>query len=215
MGNSANVKDAEALRNFRTALLRFQDEARRALASLNVENERVLGWIQQDRPQYWKRQLEVGFQQLAEARSSLMKCKMRRTGDFRPTCYDEQQAVNKAKARLELCYKKIQIVKQWSVKAAHEVDEYRSRTNTLNRCIDGDIPRAVALLERMVSTLEKYSTAGGAAAAYDSEADAETASETSKTATSDASEDTSKQKTESSSASGSATENSTNGGLEV
>ena len=166
MASSANVKDIQVLREFRVALIRFQDEARRALASLVVENERVLGWIQHERPPYWKRQLEIAYAQLAEARASLMKCRMRRTGDFKPTCYEEKLAVDKCKARLETCYKKIDIVKQWSVKAAHEVDEYRSRSNTMYRFLDGEIPRAAALLEHMAAALEKYA-AGNLSSVYD------------------------------------------------
>ena len=85
MSDSANVRSLDALRNLRVALLRFESEARRSSSALIVEAQRVLQWLQLEQPQYWKRQVEVAYQQLAEARASLMKCRMRRTGDFKPT----------------------------------------------------------------------------------------------------------------------------------
>lgn len=157
MSDPANVRSLDALRNLRVALLRFENEARRSSSALIVEAQRVLHWLQLEQPQYWKRQVEIAYQQLAEARSGLMKCRMRRTGDFKPTCYDEQKAVERCKRRLELSRKMVEVIKSWTSKSAHEFDEYASRSAQLSRLLDGDIPRAVTLLERMVGSLEKYS----------------------------------------------------------
>lgn len=156
MSDPANVRSLDALRKLRVALLRFENEARRSASALVVEAQRVLNWLQLEQPQYWKRQVEIAYQQLAEARASLMKCRMRRTGDFKPTCYDEQKALQRAKKRLELTRHMVKAIKSWTIKSAHEVDEYTSRAAQLNRCLDGDIPRAVALLENLLSSLEKY-----------------------------------------------------------
>lgn len=157
MSDPANVRSLDALRNLRIALLRFENEARRSTSALIVEAQRVLNWLQLEQPQYWKRQVQLAYQQLAEARASLMKCKMRRTGDFRPTCYDEQKAVERCKRRLEKSRHMVEAIKSWTIKSSHELDEYTSRAAQLNRCLDGDIPRAVALLENLVTSLEKYS----------------------------------------------------------
>jgi hypothetical protein len=156
MSDAANIRSLDALRKLRVALLRFEDEARRSSSSLIVESQRVLNWLQLEQPQYWKRQVEIAYQQLAEARASLMKCRMRRTGDFKPTCYDEQKALERAKSRLERTRHMVTAIRKWTIKSTHEVDEYTSRAAQLNRCLDGEIPRAVALLENLLTSLDKY-----------------------------------------------------------
>lgn len=167
MSNQANVRSLDALRKLRVALLRFEDESRRSMSAIIVEAQRVLWWLQQEQPSYWKRQIQVAYQQLAEARAMLMKCRMRRTGDFRPTCYDEQKAVERCKRRLEKCREMVDVIRHWSVKASHEFDEYTSRSAQLNRCLDGEIPRAVGLLERLLTVLENYAELTGGASLDD------------------------------------------------
>ena len=51
----------------------------------------------------------------------------------------------------------VDVIKSWTIKSSHEFDEYTSRSAQLTRVLDGEIPRGVAVLERMLHTLEKYS----------------------------------------------------------
>ena len=156
MGDRANVQSIQAIRDFRAATVRFHDEAERALESLVVEMQRSIRWIQLDRPQYWKQQVRQCHQEVAEARGALMKCQMRRTGDFKPTCFEERKAFERAKRRRQIAQDMIDVVRRWGIKSQKEADEFKARTAQLSRCLEGDLPRAVALLERIVESLEKY-----------------------------------------------------------
>ena len=85
MSDSANVRSIAAVRDFEGALLRFHDDAGRAVSAMEQQAQRVLQWLELDRPVFWKRQVEQGHAHLAECRTRLTQCMMRRTGDFRPS----------------------------------------------------------------------------------------------------------------------------------
>lgn len=158
MSESANVRSIEAIRDFEAALIQFHDVAGRSAANLQQQSRRMLQWLELDRPVFWKRQVELGHQQLAEARTRLTQCMMRRTGDFKPSCFDEKKALAKAKANLEYARQQIQVVKQWTIKSKTEAEEFNGRQAQLTRLLEGDIPRMCALLQRIVSKLEQYAT---------------------------------------------------------
>ncbi len=158
MSDSANVQSIQAIRDFEGALVQFHDVASRSASAMDQQARRMLQWLELDRPNFWKRQVELGHQNLAEARTRLTQCTMRRTGDFRPSCYDEKKALDKAKRDLEYARQQIQVVKQWAIKAKHEVEEFTGRKAQLTRMLEGDVPRMCALLQRIVQKLEQYTT---------------------------------------------------------
>lgn len=158
MADSANVRSIASLRDFEGSLVQFYDVATRAATNMQQQAQRMLQWLELDRPGFWKRQMELGHQNLAEARTRLTQCMMRRTGDFKPSCYDEKKAVEKAKRDLEYARAQTEVVKKWAVKARHEVEEFNGRQAQLMRLLEGDVPRMCALLQRLVATLERYTT---------------------------------------------------------
>jgi hypothetical protein len=42
------------------------------------------------------------------------------------------------------------------IKVRHEADEFRGRMSQLERLIETDLPKMIALLERMLTALESY-----------------------------------------------------------
>ena len=54
MSDSAQVKSIESLHFFRAAVVRFQETARQSVTSLEVELLKILGWLERDRPGFWK-----------------------------------------------------------------------------------------------------------------------------------------------------------------
>ena len=71
MTNPANVRSLQAIRDFKVALLQFEEQATSALEAITQQINRVLDWLQHDRPGYWKQQLRRGFDKVAETRASL------------------------------------------------------------------------------------------------------------------------------------------------
>lgn len=153
---SANVRDIQAIRDFRAALIKFADQAESALQSLQTETNRALEWIEHDRPHYWTVQVRKAFDLVAATRTALNACQMRTVAGRRPSCIEEKQAYEKAKRRLQHCQEQVERIKRWNVKIYHDADEFRGRLAGLRRVLDHDLPQAQALLEKTATILESY-----------------------------------------------------------
>ena len=156
MSDSANVRSIDAMKRFQAAVLVFQEDARQCVASLEMQLMRMIGWLERDRPTYWKREIESCYREMGEARVRLHQCRMRRVGNFRPTCFEEQKDLERWKKSLEFAQKQIPVVKYWNVCAHHEANEYHGRASQLTRMIEREIPQLLSLLHQAIDRLEAY-----------------------------------------------------------
>lgn len=156
MTKSANVKSIDAVRHFAAAVVQFREEAKLCATQLEMELRKVIGWLERDRPGFWKRESENWDRRHAEARVMLHQCRMRRVGDFRPTCFEEQKRVEHCKQQLEFSRSQTQVVKHWTIAAHQEADEYYGRSVQLIQTLERDLPRLIALLNRAIENLETY-----------------------------------------------------------
>lgn len=156
MSRSANVNSTDALRRFAAALTIFQNEARSCLQVLDSQLRQITLWLEQDRPVFWKREIERCMREMTEARVRLHQCRMRRVGDFRPSCIEEVKALEQARKDLEFAQHQIPLVKRWHTEVGHESNEYRGRAGQLVQTIERDIPHLLALLAAAADRLEAY-----------------------------------------------------------
>jgi hypothetical protein len=165
MGQSANVSSVDAIRQFAAAVVVFQEEARLCLTSLDSQLRQILFWLERDRPSFWKREIENCIRDIADARVRLHQCRMRRTGDFRPSCIEEVKDLEAAQKAMEFAQKQVPNVKRWNIEASHEGNEYHGRAAQLVQSIEREIPRLLAILAFTIDRLEAYAavtTPGGA-----------------------------------------------------
>jgi hypothetical protein len=156
MPESANVKSIDAVKRFHAAVVQFQEEARLCVSSLEMQLLRILGWLERDRPGFWKREIELCYREMGEARVRLHQCRMRKYADYKPTCFEEKKDLEKAKRDLEFAQKQIPVVKYWNVNAQHEANEYHGRASQLTQMLERDVPQLLALLHHTVDRLEAY-----------------------------------------------------------
>lgn len=156
MSGTANVRSIPAIRDFRAASQIFLDEAKAALDMIRMELQRAFEWIEHDRPQYWQMQQRRAFDLVAQTRTALETCLLRTVAGRQPSCIEEKQAHAAAKRRLEHCREQIERVKKWSIKLHHEANEFRGRMSGLQRVLEQDGPRLLALLQRLAEILEQY-----------------------------------------------------------
>ena len=155
--STANVRSIEAVRDFRVALLTFQQNVSDALTSMQEQVYSALDWMENDRPRHWHQKELQALDQISEARIALEGARMRKSmDDYRPSLIEEKQALKDAKDRLTFCQEKMQIVKAMCIKVRHEADEFRGRMSQLERLLETDLPKMVALLELMLTALESY-----------------------------------------------------------
>ncbi len=156
MGNSANVSSIDAIKQFAAAVVAFQEEARLCLSTMDAQLRTILFWLERDRPMFWKREIENCVRDMTDARVRLHQCRMRRMGDFRPSCIEEVKDLEKAKHDIEFAQKQIPIVKRWHGEASHEANEYHGRAAQLVQSVEREIPRLLAMLAFTVDRLEAY-----------------------------------------------------------
>ena len=182
MGHSANVRSLDSVRSFAVAVVKFQDEARQSVTALEMQLQRILGWLERDRPAFWKREIEKCYRDISEARVRLHQCQMRKHGTFKPTCHEEKKDLDRAKKALEYSQKQVPVIRYWNVTAQQEANEYYGRSSQLTQVIERDIPEILALLHHTINRLEAYaevaspqaeSTVGQASAAPPNEQQSE------------------------------------------
>ena len=156
MSQSADVRSIDAIREFYAAVVEFQEESRLCMSSLEMQLLRIMGWLEQDRPVFWKREIENCYRDQSEARVRLHQCKMRKVGDWKPTCFEEKKDLEKAKKDLEFAQKQIPVVKYWNVNAQQEANEYHGRASRLAQMVERDIPALMSLLLTTIDRLESY-----------------------------------------------------------
>lgn len=156
MAGSANVSSTDAIQQFRSAVIAFQDEARTCLTALDHQLRQIMLWLEQDRPNFWKREIETCMREMTSARVRLHQCRMRRMGDFRPSCIEEVKDLEKAKQQLELAQKQLPLIRRWHAEASHEANEFRGRASQVTQAVERDLPSLLALLAFSLQKLEEY-----------------------------------------------------------
>lgn len=156
MSKSANMRSLDAVRQFMAAVVQFQSEARTALAALDTQLNRTIFWLERDRPEFWKREIEKCMREAADARVRLHQCRMRRTGDFRPSCIEEVKELEKARRDLNFAQKQIPVVRQWRINALHEANEFHGRCSQLVQMLERELPQLLGLLQKSVERIETY-----------------------------------------------------------
>jgi hypothetical protein len=163
--SDARVTDVAALAEFRASLVEFSNGVRRALTDVQLEVRRALEWITVDRPSHWRMEIRRSSEALAHAKDELAHSRTyKQIGDYIPACMEEKKEIEKTKRRLEHAEEKIETVKHWAAATRHAVDEFQGPVQQLMGLLDGDIPRAIVLLERMSRALEQYATGSAPAA---------------------------------------------------
>ena len=164
MNQSANVTSIDAVRAFRAALVKFEENARDAVTCLQLEIRRAVTWIEVDRRRYWPEQVKQASEELAEARNALERCQLKYGSEAAPSCYEQKKDYERAKRRLRYCEDQVRKVKQWTQIIRQELTQFNGQMAQMTTCIDTDLPRAIAAIGNMLNALERYAQATGNAA---------------------------------------------------
>lgn len=162
MSTQVNVGSIDSLDDLRHALVLFRSGTSQALEATEQEIQRVQEWLEQRRL-YWQREVERRKQALLRARSALERCLAQaaaRSHDDRhsprPSCSAEQAAVAQAQAALANAQAELQNVLHWESRVRQATGEYQRPALRLKGMLAGDLPKAVALLARIIAILRSY-----------------------------------------------------------
>jgi len=157
MGRAARVTSIDILQTIAVAFKKFSGESSSAMDDLDIELHRALEWIQHDRKEFWNGELRRRQDRVAEARVQLMQAQTsRRVGDYRPSCVDEQKALEKAKRRLATAEHKVVTVRQCAAAIERAVNDCQRARNQFTSWLDSDVDKAITALNRMSDSLDNY-----------------------------------------------------------
>lgn len=164
MSAPANVQSVAAIERVRLALLRFGDGVEQATMVLENEIQRVMDWIEHDRPRHWRAQIHQAQEELAQSQAALHRCLMFPVADERPSCHEERDQVKRAQARLAYCQEKTERLKHWVREVRKEQFTFEGRISHFRQMVEVDVPQAVSLLAKLIRRLEEYQAIGSGAA---------------------------------------------------
>jgi hypothetical protein len=155
MAKAANVRSLEALREFRVALIKFIDKAKRAISTSDSEVTRTQIWLQSDQPSHWVREIRRSEERLNQAKSELFRATLSQPDNPRgPT--DQVRLVAKRKEEIEHAKQQLEKTKRWSRTFERSTNDYRGSMSPLSSALDGTAHKAVVLIENSIETLESY-----------------------------------------------------------
>jgi hypothetical protein len=157
MSSGANVNSIQAVQEFRVAMNTFLYEARDALGVYEMEVNRTLDWLQRGAPIAWENEHRKSEAAVNQAKIDLSRCRSMPLADgSTPSCMEEKKQLERARQRLVYVEEKIKIVRKAGQAADREVTEYKGRASQLASLLDSEMPRAIALLDRVLTILESY-----------------------------------------------------------
>jgi len=155
MSHSANVRSLDAIRDFRSALIKFIEEAKRGIATADSEVLRTKTWLESTQPLHWLHEVRKSEEQLAQAKSELFRATISQPDNPRgPT--DQVRLVRMRQSQIKNAQDRLQLTKRWSRTFERQINEYRGAMTPLTSILDGQLNKALAILERSIQTLESY-----------------------------------------------------------
>lgn len=159
MNASANVTSIESLGQLRAALCSFGEKAAEAVLAADAEIQRTVDWLD-DQLSYWKREVRRWEDEVFRARTELSRRRMLRIGDRPPDCSEQEEALERARAALAHAEEQVEVTRRWQRLWHEAVTEYRGPVGQFKGLLEGELPRAIALLERKSETLDAYIAVG-------------------------------------------------------
>ena len=159
MADEARVGSIGALEDFRTSLLRYRERTTNALDEVGAEVKRTREWLSHDCRIRWQGEVKRRTRKLEQAEAELMTS---RFSDLKDDQSVQQQAVRKAKVRLEEAEEKLRVSKRWARDFDSVVAPAVKQLESLRDRVDGDFPKAVATMGELIGSLRDYAESRGA-----------------------------------------------------
>ncbi|GAC1474821.1 MAG: hypothetical protein NVSMB9_25920 [Isosphaeraceae bacterium] len=159
MSNQASVHSIQGLKDLRVALALFAEEVLSALGTIDREVRRTSQWLQHDRRPYWQDQIKRRREKVAMAQAEVFRRKLAKTADYTPAYTEQKELLRRAEASLRDAEMRAELVRKWEPALQQALLEFRGATQRIKGQASGDVPRALALLQRLIDALESYARA--------------------------------------------------------
>ena len=156
MSTQADVRSIDALKDFRVALALFSEDALSALGAVDSEVKRTVQWLQHDRHEHWQHEIKRRREAVSSAQAEVFRRRLAKTADNNPAMSEQKEMLRRAEASLRDAEARAALVKKWGPELQRAALDYRASTRRIKNMASGDVFRAMALLDRLIDTLESY-----------------------------------------------------------
>ena len=155
----ARVLDLKAIEKFKGSMVEFGDTVKIALIEADSEIERAIVWLERDRIQHWRRQIQKRQELVTRAKSALYRKQMQGNDkDGRPSVVDEKVELARSLKHLKSAEERLEHTKRWRNRLEREYALYKGQVQSLSGMAERDVPMAVALLGKILEHLEAYTS---------------------------------------------------------
>ncbi|HUO10675.1 MAG TPA: hypothetical protein VM008_20410 [Phycisphaerae bacterium] len=164
MSEQVRVDDLEIFGRFRVAMIKFAQAANEALGSADSEISRTHSWLETEQRTYWEGQLRKRTEAVTKAREAVRQKKLYKDSSGRtPGAVEEEKFLAKCIAAVAHAEERLESVRRWLPRLERAAGMYRSGVAGLSKTVDDDVPKAIALLDRLADSLQQYLQIEGAA----------------------------------------------------
>lgn len=154
MPGPARVDSIQALREFRSALIAFAEEARSALDAAQSELNRSAARLSHELPSHWTAEQRRWEEEVVRARIALEHALSQ--AEMGKSSIDERKALARSKENVSNARDKLAASKKWAREVDRERTLYRGQVEPLARVIEGGVAKALVRLDHMGEDLESY-----------------------------------------------------------
>lgn len=151
----AHVTSLDLLRDWQSAVITFRADAQDALTSAALDIRRAFEWLE-DRRRSWTKAVRDRHDEVTQAKAALTRKQWVLPGQRQPDITEEIKALRRAQHRLAEAEDKVERARKWNTALQKSVEEFEGPIRRLADVLESDLPKAAALLQRLVSDLENY-----------------------------------------------------------
>jgi hypothetical protein len=159
---AANVREIDALKDFRASLVKFAEAGQLSLSDADSDILRTLHWLEMEMVPHWGTQIRKREELVSRCKDAVRQKTIYKDSTGRQqSAIDEMKALKKAQAMLDEAQQKFTAAKQFIRRIQHMQMEYRGQTQKLGLALGSDVPNYVAKLGNLISILEQYAAPTG------------------------------------------------------
>jgi hypothetical protein len=153
----ARVESLDAIKSLRVALIKFIEAANTALTDAEAEAMHTYRWLEGEQRTYWSNNVRKATDLVSRCEEALRQKRIFKDASGRtPSAVDEEKALAKAKRMKEIAEEKLENVRRYTPRMQREIMLYKGQAQRLATFVAADLPVAVAKLDKMLQTLERY-----------------------------------------------------------
>lgn len=159
MSQGANVDDLDIFRYMKTGLIKFRQTIETALINADSQASRTLSWLEGEQLSHWQTQIRKRHETVMRCREAVRAKKIFKDSTGRtPSAHHEEKLQHEAERALAEAEFKLANTRKCIPRLQKEIEVYRGGVQGLGSAMVTEIPKAIAMLERLSMSLQEYVT---------------------------------------------------------